>query len=234
MIPNRLELTAQAMGALQRLRSNQKLDESAVQSRRKPDYSLLVFEEYDDESFANKCKIDSLLYKSMLRNLNQEHSDSLREILTQLMETTQSIYRHINIKPAVYGFNNISIFNESDEVLEETALRLINEFVDNQYYSLSKEEREKKYMVGVKAIAETYVLEHQVDSDESVRFATKTLVMEEFIKRINFPLNVRNKIYELIEDEEYGRIFNQDVLREHWESFEKQCHNLSKIVAATI
>lgn len=235
MIYDGYEVSSCAMKALRRLRGTQ-IQEENINKPKKVDYSMAMFEEYDDDSFEMKVRADALLYKTILTHLNESYCDDVRHMLTVMFENVQKIYKHVNIKPAIYGANRANILNESDEVLEANSLRLVNDFVNTHYYTLTTEEREAKYMNNVKTIAEGLLLEGDgvIQPEDAVKFGTKTAVMEEFITRVNFPSAIRYKVEELLHDENYGRIFEQDALCDLWESFEKIAFDVAKIIASTI
>lgn len=228
---DRFDITAKAMGALHKLRSNkyQNLNE---QKRKKPDYSQYIFEEYDEESFENKIKIDSIYYKVLLNNLNENYVDKVRNILTSVIENVREIYEQINIKPKTYGFNSISIFNETDTTLQNNGRTIINEFINQRYYSLDKDKREKMYLERCKPIAQKLVMEHNNNYDDAIRFATKAVVIEDLIRKINFPQTVWGKIEELKNDTD--SLFDQDHLITLLDNFDNKIKDVSKIVAAIV
>lgn len=231
MLSDRFKIAATAQSALRRMKGDN-VTENVM--RPKVDHSKMLFEEYDDNSFSQKVKIDSVFYKTMLSNLDESYADSVKTILTSMFCTTKEIYEHINIKPRVYGFNMTTAFNESDDVLQQNAQRMINDFINNKYYSLTTEQREEKYYPAVRSIAKDVILSESVDEKEAITFATKAVVMKELIERINFPMSIQNKIQELLIDENYGKIFNQEHLSNLWDQFQEQNFDIAKIVAVLI
>lgn len=236
MSNDRFKMAGVAVAALQRIRNNREtsIRESNAMRTPKSDFSRMIFEEYDEKSFAEKVKVDSIFYRTMLKNMNESEVDGVRQILTNYFDTVRQIYEHINIKPRVYGFNLASAFNESDAILEESATRMLNDFVNQQYYSLSSEERESRYFPAVKGIASDVILKEHVSEEEAVEFGSKSVVLKEFIERISFPLVVKTKIEEDLIDENYGKIFDQSRLKDLWNTFQDQATGLSKIVAAVV
>ena len=233
MLDSRFKIAATAQSALRRMK-NSNVTENVIKP--KVDHSRMLFEEYDDDSFAQKVKIDSMFYKTMLKNLDESYADSVKMILTNMFATTKEIYEHINIKPRVYGFNINTVFNESDDMLQQNAQRMINDFINDKYYSLTTEQREEKYYSAVSSIAKDVILSESdaLDEKDALTFATKTIVMKNLIERINFPLSIQNKVQELLIDENYGKIFNQEQLSHLWDQFQEQSFDISKIVAVLI
>ncbi len=233
MLDNRFKIAATAQSALRRMKGSN-TTESVV--RPKIDHSKMLFEEYDDDSFSQKVKIDSIFYKTMLKNLDESYADGVKVILTNMFSTTKEIYEHINIKPRVYGFNISTTFNESDDALQQNAQRMINDFINDKYYSLTTEQREEKYYPAINSIAKDIILSESesLNEKDAITFATKAIVMKELIERVNFPLSIQNKIQELLIDENYGKIFNQQRLVELWDQFQEQNFDIAKIVAVLI
>ena len=194
----------------------------------------MIFEEYDEKFFEHKVKLDSIFYKSFFKNLEESHVSDVRNILTNYFDTVRQIYEHVNIKPRVYGFNINTALNDSDKILEESANRMINDYINQQYYSLDSEQREQKYFTAVKPIASEVILKEHVDENEAVQFGTKSVVIKDFLERISFPMTVRNRIEEDMIDEGYGKIFDQDKLRTLWDTFQEQTMDLAKIIAVLV
>lgn len=232
-IQDRYKVAGIAQSALARIRGNEKIQEAATRTPA-TDFSKAIFEEYDDSSFESKIKIDALFYKTMFKQLDESYIDGVRNVLTNLTSTVKDIYEHVNIKPRVYGFNPLTVFNESEEILDKSASRIINDFINQQYYSLTQEQREERYLQPVRRIAGDIIIKEGVNETEAIEFAQKAIVMKSLIERINFPLVIRNKIEELTTDETYGKLFEQSRLRDLWEKFQEQSFDLSRIVATVI
>lgn len=231
---DRYKIAATAQNALSRLRSNNSLIQESLTRTPSTDFSKAIFEEYDESAFESKVKIDSLFYKAMFKHLEESYADGVRNVLTNMFATVREIYEHVNIKPRIYGFNSLSVFNESEEILDQNASRMINDFLNQQYYSLTHEQREERYLTPVRKIAGDIIIKEGVNEVEAIEFAQKAVVMKDLIERINFPLVIRNKIEELTIDENYGKLFEQTRLRDLWEKFQEQCFDLSRIVATVI
>lgn len=237
MITDRYALAGAATVALNRIRSNkeQLLQENTIPSRNiKSDFAKMIFEEYDEKSFEHKVKIDSIFYKTLLKNIEENYLDDVRTIVTDYLNTVKEIYEHVNIKPKVYGFNINTALNDSDKILEESANRMINDYINQQYYSLNSEQRENRYFSAVKPIASDIILKEHIDETEALQFGTKAIVLKNFLEKVSFPMTVKNRIEEDMIDENYGKIFDQDKLRNLWDLFQEQTMNLAKIMAALV
>ena len=233
---DRYKLAGDAVLALNRLRQNQskQLQESVNFRTAKKDFAKSVFEEYDSDVFNQKVKIDSIFFKSLCKNIEEKYMEDVSNLLASYMENVQEIYKHINIKPRVYGFNIMTSLNESEENLEKTSSRIINDFINRQYYSLDESERELKYKDTIKPLASDIILNENVNEQIAVEFSTKATILESLLEKISFPMTIKARIEEDLVDVNYGEIFDQDRLRDLWETFQTQTHNLSKIIAATI
>ena len=234
MLDNRYKLAGDATLALNRIRQNKASVITESTRTPKTDFNRMIFEEYDEKFFEHKVKLDSIFYKSFFKNLEESHVSDVRNILTNYFDTVRQIYEHVNIKPRVYGFNINTALNDSDKILEESATRMINDFINQQYYSLDSEQREQKYFTAVKPIASEVILKEHVDENEAVQFGTKSVVIKDFLERISFPMTVRNRIEEDMIDEGYGKIFDQDKLRTLWDTFQEQTMDLAKIIAVLV
>lgn len=216
----------------------QKMNKATIQETNpdmvKYDFSRLIFEDYDDDSFDDKLKVDNIFYNCLLKGLKTELHEGVDTVIQNMTNVTKQIYEHLNIKPRIYGFHSTSIFNESDDILEKNALRFINDYVNDNYYKLTTEQREKKYIDAIKELATENIINDKLEASDAVDYATKTCVIKDFITRVNFPVIVRDKLEETINDVEYGKIFDQDHLKNLYESFQLQCLGLSKIIAAII
>src|SRR6056297_3072491 len=100
---DRYDITAKAMSALSRLKQNKNEKTSVMEHQRnkKVDYSKFIFEEFDDDSYENKIRVDSLFHKVLLSNLDESYCEKVRSILTETLETARQIYEKINIKPKI-------------------------------------------------------------------------------------------------------------------------------------
>lgn len=228
-LKERFDICAKSMEALNRMRSKKDVL-IRENTPKKQDYSRLIFEEYDDDFRSVKITADSTFYNCLLKRLDPVYEDGVQQMFTNLTHTMNSIYEHINIKPKIYGFDQTEIQSESEEVLENKALHIITEFLNYNYYSLSKEQLNDMYFEGIIPIARELIITETLETDDAVQFALKSLIIESFIEKISFPMTAHDKIKELMISEEYKLVFDQDKLITLWESFQNQSCDIAKII----
>lgn len=240
---NRYELIEKAQQALQRINANKQsklLTESKDNFHSnyltaiKQDLTKLAFEEYDENVMHNKSTIDSYYFKILTENAPSEYVAEIQTIINNLYDTSKKIYEQINIKPKSHGFDLKNALNESEAILEKQAKNYINNYFKENYYALDKEQRVDRFYSKVKPIAEQLVLENHMNEEEALKFGFKTILVENLISKICFPNNVREYIEECLHDQSFAEMFEQQVLQDNWDSFNKQVYNLSKIVAYLI
>lgn len=241
---NRYELASKAHSALQRLRSNKAtelLNENSTSlsseeyvSAAKKDLTKLAFEEYDESVFNTKAAIDSYYFKKLTSNCPNQHITELETILAKLYDTTKTIYEQINVKPRTYCFNIQTALNSSDEVLENQAKGYINSYLNDNYYKLSSDQRSETFFPKVRPIAESLIINNQLNEKEALEFASKTVLIENLITKICFPTVIETYIEETLHDPSYSELFEQGVLQETWDSFKNQVHKFSKIVSMLV
>ena len=232
-LKERFDICAQSLEALNRMRSKQDVLAKENASVKK-DYSRLVFEEYNDDYRSIKITGDSIFYNCLTNRLDNIHEDDMQILFTNLTHTMNSIYEHINIKPKVYGFSESEIQNESEDVLHNKAVHIITEFLNYNYYTLSKEQLSKLYLKDITTIARDLIITETLDTNDAVQFALKSLIIESLIEKINFPMTVQDKINELMISNEYKAIFDQDRLINLWETFQNQSRDIAKIVTTVV
>lgn len=236
---NPFELAAKAQAALQKINSNkqqvlQEQDDSAFFKRTKADYARMAFEEFDESDFDTKSKLDAYFFKNMVRNIPEEHLQDTVQIVNNLYENVESIYKYVNVKPKTYGFNLSSSLNNSDEVLESQAQGYINTFLKDNYYNMTSSQREEKYFPKIKPLAESLVIENSLNETEALEYASKVVLMEDLIRRICFPLTIQSFIEETIQDDAYAELFEKEGLVNLWDSFNTKIHNLAKLVSMLV
>lgn len=238
MFYDQYQLAAKAQEALQRIKNNKaQITNEQVDNTfalNKANYAKMAFEEFDDEIFENKLKLDSFFFKHLIHNLPEQYLPETVQILENLTGITKQIYEHINVKPRTYGFNLQTSLNNSDEILENQAQNYINSFLRDNYYTLTSKQREEKYFPLIKPLAESFILENQLDEMKSIETASKVVLMEDLIRRICFPLTIQSFIQETLHDDTYGEMFEQEQLQDLWESFLNKSHSFAKLVSLIV
>ncbi len=236
-VTNQFSLAEQSLRGLNKLKENKQilLNESIERSRLpKVNYAKFVFEEYSDEYFENKVKIDSAYYNVLLDKLTNVHQESVQTILGTLLQTVKMIYETINIKPKIYGLQRIQDLNENTEAIKQSASRIISDFVNRNYYKLTQEEREVKYINRIKQISKDLILNENIEPKDAVAFSLKAAVIEDLLEHINFPMTVKNEIESNLTSTEYAQMFDPQVLQNSWDQYHEQAINFSKIIATII
>ena len=227
------KLSAMSLEALNRIRSK---NEAKLQEAKQPkrDYARLIFEEYDEDSFSLNVMCDSIFYNCLIKRLDETYESDVQKMFGELASTTRQIYEHINIKPKLYGFNESEVQNDSQEILENKSVQLITEFLNHNYYSLTDKQLETLYLKEVNTVAKELIVTENVETEDAVNFALKSIIVESLVNRINFPMIVKDRVNELITSDNYGMIFDQDQLIDLWNRFGEQSRSISKIVATVV
>ena len=114
------------------------------------------------------------------------------------------------------------------------AANVINNFLNKEYYSLSKDERYRKYKDSVVNFAHNIVLEEGVDPQEAIEHSYKTAVIQRLLEDINFPFVIKHKINEVFEDDLYNDFFNVEELHDLKESFDIKAKNIARVISVLI
>ncbi|MFW6247163.1 MAG: hypothetical protein ACOC22_03275 [bacterium] len=192
-----------------------------------------LFEEYDPEFFEKKMQVDMLFYEQLLEKLDENNKESVEELCGLLYKKVNKIYEFINVNPELYGGLTENIIEESVESKYKTVSKLIYEYLDNNFYNLSTEKRKEAFFEASKEYAKKLIAEGN-DINESIEYGTKVCVMEGLINKIAFPFAVNSRINYLLQDSDYGAVFDQEELRDLVESFHKTSNNLARVIAACV
>lgn len=192
------------------------------------------YEPYDLLILEGKFKVDGLYYDQLLHKLDESHVDNIQKILSSLFGSVKDIYEFINIKPEVYGKGiDFSILNESNEKCYQKLSFVIYEELDRSFYSLSREQRQKKYLEDSRHLSKKLIQEG-TNVEEAIQYAVKTVVMENLLRKISFPFAVWSRVQHLTESDDYGSVFDQSKLIGLVESFMNKISSTAKIISAII
>lgn len=236
-VTNQFDLAEKSLSALNKLKSNKEalLQESEEKSKLpNVNYAKFVFEEYDDDSFEDKVKLDTAYYDVLLGKLGDEQQEAVQTILGQMLNTVKDIYETVNVKPKIYGLQRLKGLNESKTNIHQSASRIISDFITRNYYKLTQEEREERYMSRVKDTSKDLIINEGIEPSEAVEFALRSAVIEELLEHINFPMTVKNEIETSLTSDKYAKMFNPTVLKEQWDKYQHQASNFSNIVSAIL
>lgn len=234
-LQDRFDLAAKSMVALDRIRSTREtsIQEMSQHLKKKP-YQNSIFEEYDDESLEQKLKADKSYYQILFKNLSEDNSEIMHDLLGKITKSIKDVYENLNIKPRSWGFNLNTLLNESESVNEGKAGRNIVDFITRKYYTLTMEQRQDKYFNRIKEAATNLVISENIDPDSSVEFVTKSVVIHDLLETIAFPNVIKDKILESIESKEYGIVFDQEGLKKAYSDFQLYSEHVSKLIACCI
>lgn len=198
------------------------------------DRGKYFFEQYDAVAYEGKVKVDMMYYNQFLQKIEEDVAPQVQQIITTLYQTINTIYEFINIKPEIYGNGiDLTILDASMEDSKRKLSRVVYDFLDRNFYRLSPEQRKNKYFEEHKEYAKSLITDGAAP-DEAIAFSVKSLVMENLLTNISFPFGVWSRIKYLIDDKDYGEIFDKDKLVEHVETFQKKIKNVARIVASCV
>ena len=198
------------------------------------DRGKYFFEDYDQVAYEGKVRVDTLYYDQLLQKLEEGMLPNVQKAIISLYTTINNIYEFVNIKPDIYGKGiNVDILNDSIETSRRKLSKVIYEYLDRNFYSLTASQRKEKYFDEHKDLTKTLVNEG-ADLEDAMIFSVKTCVMENIVRNIAFPFSAWSRVKFLCEDHDYGKIFDQHDLLALVETFEKKINSLAKIVATCV
>lgn len=192
-----------------------------------------IFPEYSDDKFKEKIDLDGYIYNKLLENLEDGEKESVSKLISEMLTDVKEIYKFINVEPKIVGFKNMDVSDNRNSLLIE-ATNVINNFLNKEYYSLSKDERYRKYKDSVVNFAHNIVLEEGVDPQEAIEHSYKTAVIQRLLEDINFPFVIKHKINEVFEDDLYNDFFNVEELHDLKESFDIKAKNIARVISVLI
>lgn len=227
-LQEQFEIQKKAIDALKRIRGNRIEENSKHKIPKRPRYEM-IFEEYSDDSFESKAKYDSYVLEKLMESVKDDDKiEQINEYIVEMLQYVRKIYEHINIKPAIYGPRNVLF--ESEEDYDKQATRLINEYINKNYYDLSSEERDARYKDKVIQEAKDYITYQKIEPKEAVDKAQKRIIYEQFLHRLAFPLIVDSNIKDLLESTEYDMFFDKETLVKLYEAFEQKVREISELL----
>ena len=207
------------------------LEEQAAEIKKKFKKSMNLYETYDPAKFETKTRIDLLFFEHLCQGLPE--IKKIDTLVSNYYKTTRALYEMVNRKPLNHKMLGTSILTESHDKQEEIFAKILSEHMNNFYYRLAPEKRREQYLSESQEYA-SLLIEKGMETDDAIRMSVKACLMESLIRNIAIPKSVQKYIKYLCEDEDYGKVFDQDQLRALWESFNRQTKNMSKIFAAAV
>jgi len=222
----------QELNKISRQKNEKTIFEEKKEAQEKFNSAAHLYEEYDEVAFERKLRIESLFFEHLFESLDNSEL-KLSEALGSFYKTVREIYEMINIEPESFKQLNQSILTESISDQHDIFTKLITEHLESKFFSLSAEKRTAKYLNESKEYA-TKLISEGVEPEEALKHAIKTSVMESLIHDIAFTKPIQYRIKHLLEDEDYGKVFDQDQLANLWGTFKNKAHNLSRIVSLAV
>jgi len=232
------DLITEAKGTLTKLKnkkdSQKTLYEQFQQNWKKYDKGRSYFEEFTTESFESKLKVDLLYMDQLLQKLDNNQITEVEKLISDLYKDVKEIYEFINVKPEVYGKNiTEKLINENTEKVKNKLSENIYGYLSRNFYDLPVEKREELYFERIKEDSRNLITEG-TEAKEAIEYSIKKCLMEDFTKNICFPTTIKNRLNYLMEDEAFGDLFDQNSLRDVYESFNQKVSNIARIVAACV
>jgi len=229
------KLNKTAYNALKRIRENKEKNNSLVlesASVTRAKFNSL-FADYSDTKFKEKVNLDSFVYNKLLENIQESEREPVSTLITEMLKDVQDIYKFINIEPKNIGFVNMSSADTKNSLVIE-ASNIINNFMNKNYYSLSKDEKHKKYKDSVINFAHNIVIEEGLTPQEAIEHSYKTAIIENLLNNINFPFVIKHKLNEVFEDDIYNDFFDIGELHSLKESVEIKIKNIARVISVLI
>lgn len=234
LIQESMDLAKDALEKIREERASKKYIKENYEKTTKTISRLNEFHEpYEKSLFENKMKVDLLYFNQLLQKL-EEGKDETERLILNLFKDVEQLYEFINVAPEIYSVEKkVDILNESVEFQNKYLSENIYEFFNNSLYKLSPEKREEKYFTECKDMVKDLV-KKGIETDAAIQFSIKKVITENLLNKILFPSTVSYKIKDLMEDEDYGRVFDQPKLIEINESVQDKIKILSSVIAAVI
>lgn len=233
------QLMMESRNVLAKLQQSRKTEKTTIFDTHKENYSKYDkgrehLNLYSDEVFESKVNVDMKYYDKLLVNLSESDGNVVQTLLGQFYKTVRSIYEHINVEPEVYGKNiTTAILTESISDVESSVSNIIYTFLDSSFYSLTPDARADRYSDLIKPQVTT-LLSEGVSAEDAIVFSTKQVIVEGLLRHIAIPNLIQARINYLLEDNDYGAVFDVDSLISLTEQYSKQVTNLSKIVSTCV
>ena len=233
------ELMTESQNTLKRLNEKNKkkvsLLEQMTHDRDVFDKGKNLYEEYSEDTFNYKSKIDLLYYSQLLENLDSSLVDKVTKLLVTNIKNIKEIYESINTNPEYFGKANIpnDILEESIEFQHKVISKNIYEFLNTKFYKLNPKQREEKYLPLCIDDCKTLISEG-LSPDEATQFNIKKYLISELLDSIAFPSIIKYRLNYLLESKSYGQLFDQDELKQLYTKYQDLNTDISKIVVMCI
>lgn len=212
-------------------RNLQSIEERNREALQKFNREQHIYEEYDPASFETKLRLDALFFEHVFDNLPE--TDGVESAVGSFYRTVREIYEMINIKPENHRRITTSLLIESVSEQGKIFNSIVMEHLNNKLYRVTPSKRKEKYFEESKDLASSLITSG-VSADDAIAFAIKSTILESLIQSVAIPKQIQSRVKYLCESKEYGQVFDQDKLKNLWESFNIKSKHMSKILAAAV
>lgn len=230
------KISKEAFNALKKIRENKTppiIEEILPPKRKKFKLQNNNFNEYSDKAFDEKIKLDMYIYNKLINNISESEKEYISNLLIEMFEDIKNVYKFINYEPKNIGFKNLDSGSSKGDLIKEAG-DIINNFLKNEFYDLTLNERKIKYENKVIFSAINLVQEDNIKIDEAVEHSYKTAIIEDLIYKISFPSMIKYKIEEAKDDSLYNDFFDMERFNSILESFENKKKILARIISVLI
>lgn len=191
--------------------------------------------EFDESQMDTKIKCDALFYEYITTKMGStdDISDEVTEAITEMIKAQVEFYKVLNIAPILNHINERELVNNSDDENATIVENVVTNYMRNNLYKLTTEQRKEKYESKVVPMAESLVRDFSANHDNAVDLAYKTVVVEGLLKHIHNSIYVNLYYNDCLESEQYTEFFNVDKLKRSYEVYEEAVHNLAVLLAVS-
>lgn len=213
-------------------RKNDKtIEENIAEIQKKFKKNQNLYETFDIGKFETKLRVDLLFFEHLCQNLPE--IPKMENLISQYYATVRDLFESINLKPEMHKMLKSSLLVESHDDQQKQFAKILSEHINNNYYRFSLEKRKEMYLSESKEYTSD-LIQRGLETEEAIKLGVKACLIESLIANIAIPKFVQRRIKTLCEDADYGKVFDQEKLKQLWESFNKQTKNLAKIFSAAI
>lgn len=230
------EMNEAAMTALDRIKNRgvEELTESIAIAEKKSAISRErdMLEEFSVGALGSKLKTDKYIYDVMFKNLNS--SEDINELIETMIQKMTAVYEALNVAPVNYRVAEDDVINMSEAENTEKAQEIVDSYMADNLFKLSKKSRIKRYKNRVTCEAQEFVEKFKVDSGKAIDFAYKSAVISDFLENVHFPKFIKLYLEECMTSETYAEFFETDVLEDAFTSYGVTLKAVSQLIATSI
>jgi len=233
------ELMLESRKTLERLEEKNKKKIPLIEQMQK-DRSIMdkgkdLYEEYSEDTFNYKSKVDLLYYNQLLQNLDESLVEKVEQLIIENIKLIKEIYKSINTNPVCFKQSKLTdnFLEESINVQQSIISKNIYEFLNLNFYNLDPQKRQKKYLPLCTESSKKLISEG-MDPKEAVEFSIKKHLIYALLDDIAFPKIIKHRLNYLLESDLYGKIFDQDELKTIFKKYQKLTESIASIITTCI